>query len=587
MHAPQIAKDNLETFHERVTCRLPQQHETENFESASLDSLSVLVIHFHQRYLFHRSDSKLVSWNSETYTAAISLQSAIYTLFEKFISIGVEKDREIDVEKLGTVDTDTVADLVLKTIIILISAYADLGTMFVETDKSPQIRQRIRDIQVLVISLIFRIAASCFTHLELSQPDNTTASDSTTALFAPMGILCAWINTTFPIISTDSRISLEPAPTAALPLNTTQMNVFTVFSKYTSTNSNDMKSQSASLSIFSRALAPLATALLVYADVEGSRTALLEDQGGLLAFSPMKPFYSGLDARSLKQWAVGARGGDFRAGSGDDGNISNVVARASRVLALAKRMGEQKDIEIFWFEEKEVKFVVRDEESKRQARLQSSRVLAFQLLKTQVEDLELMHIPQLTPITYIPDAAVYTRYLSLVKTILIATAKNSSQQQQSSSSPHILVPIDTIHDLDVLKRESPRAREATRFLEQRFRFTSDRLSAQQTRETLATPYETADLFDYTTIIPRRGVRGFVACAAYARARGVEAARARIAGFEKGGGESREEDIHALEHGRVWVLSEDPEVLVECRRCGVAVRSVGEVEKECFNGWRLR
>ncbi|KAJ3140924.1 hypothetical protein HK100_008106 [Physocladia obscura] len=591
MHAPQIAKDNLATFHERVTCRLPQQQSAENLELLSLDSLSTSIIHFHQRYLFHPSDSKLLSWNSETYAAAVSLQSVIYTLFEKFISTGVQRDDEIELEKLDTADADAIVDLVLKTIVILISAYADLGAIFVEKDKSPQIRQRIRDIQVLVISLMFRIAASCFTRLELSQLDGTTTNDSFTALFAPMGILCAWINTTFPMISTDSGISLEPA-SAALPPKTMQMDIFTLFSKYTSNNANDMKLQNASLSIFSRALAPLATALLAYADVEGSRTALPEDLGGLLAFSPMKQFYLGLDARSLKRWAAGAHRGDFRVG-GDDGSVSNVVARASRVLALARRMGERKELEIFGFDEKEIKFVVRDEESKRLARLQTSRALAFQLLKTQVEDLELTHIPQLTPITYIPDAGVYTRHLSLVKTILIATAgtnknpSNKPQQQQSSSSPHILVPTDTIHDLDVLKRDSPRAREATRFLEQRFRFTSDRLAAQQTGETLATPFETAALSDYSTIMPRRGVRGFVACAAYARARGVEAARARIAGFEKGRAESGEDDFYALDHGRVWVLSEDPEVLEECRRCGVAVRSVAEVEKEFFRGRKWR
>ncbi|KAJ3023821.1 UNVERIFIED_CONTAM: hypothetical protein HDU68_008446 [Siphonaria sp. JEL0065] len=498
--------------------------------------------------------------------------------------------------------------------------------MFGERDKAPQVRQRIRDLQCIILSTLFKISATCLERLQIytttsnnDESTSTSTTDETASLFAPMGILCSWIYSTFIPISTDSGVSVEQY--LAAPNKNTQRtsgdrvpggsggstvvptDVFSLFMKYTAGPgvSESMMQQSNTLSKFSRALATLGTTLLSFADAEGDPRTFPEDIP-LLGFSPMKPYYTAnLNPRGLKQ---ALERGAYTTSS-EDAAAEIVFSRASRVLALAKRMGEQKEVEFFRYEERKEKageFVVKDEESKRLARLKTAKSLALQLLKTQILTLETnLSSSSRTPTTttYIPDASIYTNHLSLIKTLLIPRRRKGFvdlQHQHQPQERRLLVPTDIVHQLDNLKKGSrgihARAREATRYLEQRFRYGSDALVSQQSGQTVKdvqyaiapTPEdEERDGGYYTT--PPKYLRSFIGCCLYFQKRGVEAERERVQRMQEIGVEIGEEEMAGLDHGRVFVVSEDEEVILECRRCGVAVKTVEELRKSGEYGVR--
>ncbi|KAJ3015873.1 UNVERIFIED_CONTAM: hypothetical protein HDU68_012529 [Siphonaria sp. JEL0065] len=634
----QLAKGNLFTFHQKVTSRIPLVTATLDTKTVTLDTLSNAIIQFHRLHLFHPDDTRILNnWRPETYTNIASLQSIIYTVVDKFIggersTAMKEEDGMEDQQETPAIPVSkTVSDLLLKTIVVYITAFTELGVMFGERDKAPQVKQRIRDLQCIILSTLFKISATCLEQLQVytttSNNDEITSStattDETASLFAPMGILCSWIYSTFLPITTDSGVSVEQL--LSVPQNSNKnnqrtsgdrlaggasgptvlpMDVFSLFLKYTAGPGvlESMKQQSNTLSKFSRALATLGTTLLSFADAEGDHKTLPEDVL-LLGFSPLKAYYtSTLNPGGLKR--------ALERGSctvSEDAAAEILVSRSSRVLALAKRMGERKEVEFFGYEEgkgKAAEFLVKDEESKvredsiRLARLKTAKSLALQLLKTQVSTLETnlassSRTPTIT--TYIPDASIYTNHLPLIKTLLIPRHGKEfiDQQLHNAQERRLLVPMDIVHQLDNLKKGSggihARAREATRYLEQRFRYGSDSLVSQQSGQTIKdTQYvalEDEEREDGYCTTPPKYLRSFIGCCLYFQKKGVEAERERVQRMQEIGVEIREEEMQALVHGRVFVVSEDEDVILECRRCGVAVKTVKELRKSGEYGRR--
>ncbi|KAI9329179.1 hypothetical protein BDR26DRAFT_923026 [Obelidium mucronatum] len=620
----QLAKGNLFTFHQKVTSRLKPITTETDVKISTLDTLSSAIIQFHRLYLFHPDDSRISTvWDLETYSSAAALQSIIYTLVEKFVGSGAELEAENENE--GIVDdipvSKEVSEILLKMIIVFITAFTELGSMFGEKDKAPQVRQKIRDMQCIILSTLFRVSSTCLTRLNsyTTQSDtNSPNNDETSFLFAPMAILCSWAYSTFLPITTDSGVSMEPlvvplpnsrnsqrtSGERSAPLNVVTLDVFSLFLKYTTGNgvSEIMKQQSNAIFKFSRALATLSTTLLSFADVDGDPKTLPEDVP-LLGFAPLKPYFvETLNANGLK------RALEHGVSSDESSDVEYVVSRSSRVLALAKRMSERKEVDFFAYEDASkgagAAFTVRDEESKRIARLKTAKTLALQLLKTQISNLETdlissTSIPVTT--TYIPDTSIYTNHLPLIKKLLIPRQGGAAA---AGLQKRILVPMDVVHHLDHLKKGSggvhARAREATRYLEQRFRFGSEYLVSQQSGETvkdvqyvapvsarvLDGAEEEEDGSYYTT--PPKYLKSFLGCSMYFRGKGVEVERERVKRLQELGVDivtTSDVDLKALDHGRVFVLSEDEEVIEECRRCGVAVKTVSDLRKSGEYGRR--
>ncbi|KAJ3230698.1 hypothetical protein HDU81_004300 [Chytriomyces hyalinus] len=595
---PPIAKGNLNLFYKNELRRIPKPDLALDPKRSNLDTLTNAVVHFHGRYLFHPSDSRLVSWTSDTHTEATANQKKICEIFDFFINGSSTEDEAVDdvhSDRDTAAVTQSAIDVVSKTCAIFISAFSELGTMFLEKDKTPIVRQKIRDIQCIILSTLFQIADSCLARLQLHMTRANVTVDSipdhAALLFAPMGVLCGWLSghlgessTTAPSAQENQRNSGNENGLQRGASSAAATDVFILFSKYTTGAgvSDVMKAQYEALPRFCRSLASLSTTLLSFADTDGDSRTLNEDVP-LLGFAPLKTFYcSTLEVRGLQSVLDNVRPEPEMSVNASFSDTL-FMARASRVLVLARKMSEKKDFDLFAYEDRrsngsEAGFIVRDEESKRLARIKTAKTLALQLLKTQISTLEttLTRANPASLPTYIPDASIYTSHLNLIKTLLMP-----------SSQCRILVPMDVIHQLDVLKKGNggihARAREATRYLEQRFRYQADgvqRLVAQQAGETVK---DVSYLEEYKSpedgVQPPRHLRSFMGSAVYSIQKSRAAEQARVKEMKELGVELVEND------GNVWILSEDDEVLEECLRCGVPVKSMDELRKSGFYGRR--
>ncbi|KAJ3328329.1 Protein smg7 [Blyttiomyces sp. JEL0837] len=118
------------------------------------------------------------------------------------------------------------------------------------------------------------------------------------------------------------------------------------------------------------------------------------------------------------------------------------------------------------------KFVVKDESTKRLQREKVSQALAVQRLKNEVDSLE-MNLTKATIPIIVFDVDCHVKNLKFVKTLLM------------SRLCVVLVPLDVIQALDDLKKSNEKAREAIRYLEQRFKYKTDYLRAQQHDEVVS------------------------------------------------------------------------------------------------------
>ncbi|KAI8616907.1 hypothetical protein BC830DRAFT_1167456 [Chytriomyces sp. MP71] len=561
VNPPAIAKGNLQAFHKNVSSRLPERNTAVDASTVTIETLSTSLIIFHARYLF----SPLERWDAER---AISASQHFTTMVDVLLNGAADADEAVD-DVVSTRACPPVQGATAQTVrlcvIILIAAFSEMGKAFAEGDKPPQARQRIRDVQCVILSTLLGIAEACLVRLQtyMTQTGGGAGSlsgpDEAATLFAPVGLLCAWMLGGF--VEADSKVEGGKGGNAPSVLSG---DVFELFVKYTQGPGvvEGMKKLYESLLKFSRALATLSTILLAYADTDGDPRTMPEDIP-LLGFTPLRTYFrEHLDSQDLQLVLDGKMNGHSDASLVED---EFMLARASRVLLLARRMSERKAVSFFGYEGRKMGpdgqagFMVHDEESKRLSRLKTAKTLALQLLKAQISTLE-SSLADALPTTFIPDASIYTGHLPLIKALILPAPAAQSRRR-------ILVPQDVVHELDQLKRGTDtvnvRAREATRYLEQRFRYGTDALVAQQTGETVAPAYLEVVKSAAEGVAPPRALRSFIGCAAFA----MDAARkARLEmGVEAGDGD-------------VWVVSENEEMRLECLRCGIPVKSVSELRK---------
>ena len=135
--------------------------------------------------------------------------------------------------------------------------------------------------------------------------------------------------------------------------------------------------------------------------------------------------------------------------------------------------------------------MVRDDEAKRMEIQKAMKAFAAQRLKTQVETLEteMGSFKHLDHTIYLLDLDCFLFHLHVVKKFLM------------SKSCSIVVCIEVIQALDIMKKENihaVQAREAIRYLEQRFKYPSPFLIGQKPDET-ASCWSSEGVFEGITI----------------------------------------------------------------------------------------
>ncbi|KAI8812814.1 hypothetical protein BJ742DRAFT_791903 [Cladochytrium replicatum] len=298
--------------------------------------------------------------------------------------------------------------------------------------------------------------------------------------FAPVGLGCMWL--------------------------ATNLNVITQYRRYIGTFANgDSKTYLMKrLYRFARAVAGFTNLFSMFADMDGSEDCLPEDEE-LLGTSPLREHYrTTMNPESLRAVLSqpipdcvlsdpsnpNAPKSKFRA-DGNTGQPSSmwekvgrsyipeserVAARVSRVAFLAKRMSEQSDCEFFRFEEGDGTFAVYDDQARKKGQQKIMQALARERLRDQVDNLErqVRKIQDLSVPMAIFDADCFVSHLRKIKNWLMA------------KSCSIVVAQDVISSLDRTKKGTDpynaRSREATRYLEQRFKYRTEYLQAQKENE---------------------------------------------------------------------------------------------------------
>ncbi|KAI8809540.1 hypothetical protein BJ742DRAFT_227405 [Cladochytrium replicatum] len=348
-----------------------------------------------------------------------------------------------------------------------------------------------------------------------SQADVRRRRNPIVCAFAPVGLGCMWL--------------------------ATNLNVITQYRRYIGTFANgDSKTYLMKrLYRFARAVAGFTNLFSMFADMDGSDDCLPEDEE-LLGISPLREHYrTNMNPASLRAVLSqpipdcvlsdpsnpNAPKSKFRA-DGNTGQPSSlwekvgrsympeserVAARVSRVAFLAKRMSEQSDCEFFRFEEGDGTFAVYDDQARKKGQQKIMQALARERLRDQVENLErqVRKIRDLSVPMAIFDADCFVSHLRKIKNWLMA------------KSCSIIVAQDVISSLDRTKKGTDpynaRSREATRYLEQRFKYRTEYLQAQKENEevvlwdrTGAVEAPNAGSDDEPLVIPK-AYRSMLAC----------------------------------------------------------------------------
>ncbi|KAJ3380384.1 hypothetical protein HDU84_005955 [Entophlyctis sp. JEL0112] len=601
LYSPTIAKDNFTIFHEKVLSHLPQVSAT-GFTDLDLETVKMAIMQFHQAYLFHPNTSSLLGWEL---SSAIAMHDNICGWFDKALSFEeIETpDEAPDTDAISKMVDDSVLDTLSKFHVILVSSYTELGALFVKKDTTAQERQRIREVQCIIASYVFRTTAAIFFRARADETVEVVSSETETAqLLRVSGFSCAWL----------ARMLSVSTPRAA----TAATNVFEIFQKYAGsalagagtsagrglrTQPSTMAGISRSLAVFARALAALANTCLSYEyddsddgeDAESPTGYLKGDEVAamvlaedleLLGFAPVREYF----ATKFSLWsltrAVERASTRFHSNAASElGELeSDNEARLARVLGLAKLLATSRGVEFFGFEDARgdtpAHFVVTDEESKRIARTKTAKTLALQLLKAEISNLEsqVVENSESSAVVYIPDTRVFTDHLDDIKAMFKKRAAAGSSSRVPGGAYHLLVALDVIRELDALKTGPDgvhtRARVATRFLESRLRGLGGGgdggvvLRTQQSAETAAKTG--GNLAGYVHW-------GMLGCALYEQER-ASAARAALqtrlgeAGIDVSA-------ISAVDAGAgVVVVSDDESLREECASCGVAVVGVAQL-----------
>ncbi|KAI8590705.1 hypothetical protein BDZ88DRAFT_84347 [Geranomyces variabilis] len=420
---------------------------------------------------------------------------------------------------------DGLSTLLSKAVPILISSYYDIDQMFENAEHSA-LRHAMRISQIFLTAAIFIISANSLT---LSLPYlNETCLE-------PDGEHAALKN-------------LAAASTAAVWLETS-LGVFGLWAKYAGTFKEGVD---VLIPIFNETIAVIAAftnTVSSFADMDGS-TECIPDDRDLLGFSPLRKYFATLTAGSIQAVLDPAM---------PTAATTTTMTRIARIASFSKRLADEPSIDQLRFDATTGRFVVSDGRPARGGG-KLMKALATERLKDQVTALEhgLATLKRRTrrPLTVAFDAGCYVSATARVRRWICG------------GQCAVVVPLAVIDDLDALKKGSAeknaRAREAIRFLEQRFRYRSPYLRAQAGNET-SVPWNehTAEVGSTGVIVPRE-IMALIACLDWYR---NEERRQALA---KGEGEDGD-------FGFVFV-TEDAEVGEVAAAAGISCMGLAEWER---------
>ncbi|KAJ3306947.1 hypothetical protein HDV03_003272 [Kappamyces sp. JEL0829] len=317
--------------------------------------------------------------------------------------------------------------------------YQDMNTMFAKTTNTA-VKQNIRNRQVLVLHSLFSISAYCMGRIaeQLEAADQTTVDESSHEVWSDE-------------LVTASRFCLWFSMSYAQSLAS-----YVSYGKLLDTKAFDAK-----MFAWARSLARLGNLLSSFADMdkEGGTERCISDKD-ILALSCFGDIAK--HDQSKKQ-----RDLFFRP-----------LVHYSRMGSFISALAEDAEIDFFTLNKEDGSFVVLDGEAKRKNMQRVMKALAAERLKSQVAALEtklgsFMHLDH--PV-YLPDTNCFLFSLPLVKSWLM------------TRSCTIVVSVEVIRSLDIVKKSghaySNQAREAIRYLEQRFKYTSPYLVGQKSEEAI-------------------------------------------------------------------------------------------------------
>ncbi|KAI8995163.1 hypothetical protein BC832DRAFT_596061 [Gaertneriomyces semiglobifer] len=360
----------------------------------------------------------------------LEMHTAISTLTIKVIST--------------TSQTTSVPDAFKAIFCIMIGTYHHLDNQFSEID-DVALRRSIRIAQVFITATTLELAATLF---DLLHEEMTASEIAITSLadvnpiyefLVPVGVVAVWLEQS--------------------------MDVFSVWNKYIETFEEGATLQPILMRL-ARSLCQLANVLTSFADMEGSTEAVPED-ADLLGLIPLRPYYAKLSSASLVTILQG------RSQSASD----QMAVRLSRIAHFTSVLANDPGLPFFVLDETDGSFIVVDDAHRLKGMQRLMKTLATERLRDQVLNLEKQVAKQHELPIVMADTDSWIWQMSKVKTWLM------------SRNCVIIIPLKVIDDLDRLKKGNEginaRAREAIRYLEQRFHYRSPFLRAQQPSEFLA------------------------------------------------------------------------------------------------------
>ncbi|TPX54472.1 hypothetical protein PhCBS80983_g05917 [Powellomyces hirtus] len=361
------------------------------------------------------------------------------------------------------------------TVPVLIATYHDLDQSFDRTEQS-NIRHAIRILEVYATAMLFRLlTVSLNVVVDFWSVNEVDVSALASGKAVP------------PMLE-----HLATASIIAIWLES-NMNVFVLFGKYVKTFKEGQDVLQLTLSNLARQLAIFANAVSAFADMDGSTECLPEDVE-LLGMTPLRNYYSNLTSDSMQSML-----NDNIAPNGA------LLARIARIASFAKTLADDERVDMFRFHESDGTFEVVDETSKKRGLHKLMKALATERLKDQVTTLEqnITKLKEQALPMVVFDAECYVRATSLVKKWI------------TGGRCMVIVPLDVIDQLDYMKKgtekHNAKAREAIRFLEQRFRYKSPFLRAQKDDEVAVSwNRHVGQLTDNSVVVPKH-MRSMVAC----------------------------------------------------------------------------
>ncbi|RUS24462.1 hypothetical protein BC938DRAFT_473542 [Jimgerdemannia flammicorona] len=509
-HPSTVGRDNLRSFYTKtkfpeddaIIAGKAKEDGNERVRKA-LEQFGYAFLRAHKGLVFGEVREQQQSRNSAvppatTADATTSVTVALSVLVESVLGAPSPPDPDA----VGaSIAKDLLRMTITKAIAILIATVWDLGERAKDTKAPTATRHHLRTSQSQTITLAFDLLAP----FDLPAP-TAPATASNCILLQPLSIWCSFLAHNHDLLAQIYALARRSEP-AVEPRHS---------SAYTSGRGREVEADAAR-DVLTRLMAlmrGLAARFGEEARAHSGSTPVVDERiamwpvpedGELLGMMPLRKFHAGIDL--LRE----ADERDGEEGAGDERRV-----RVARVWMCLKRFAELETFDFIQYNEAENKFIVIDEETKKQQRTRMMRVLATQRLKEQVTSLEqdlsqLAVSPPTSPnrrdrrtsvvlssgatlpkrqrresknrhggptiplriVTVVVDVSVLMDALPLVKRWAGIGGGLDAAVGGGGVLCEVIVPLDVIDSLDFHKKgmttTNVHAREAIRFLDQRFR----------------------------------------------------------------------------------------------------------------------